>query len=553
MYIKNHLYPSEEKISNNHRKDLEENPAFRFFGRRLYKDQNIPEFLNELMLILFSPKRLKSNKNISIDGCFPTPELLKEEGGNILEYASSDRLNLKIFAFWSSSRLDSRHKIHSDHFEELENELKIKIDTDNKHDVSAIIQDLEKFFLGLRSTGDGRTWCTQQFLPISRMLLTSERVWEKAQASRNKNLCTWLDALQYFDKNKYSYMSHGGDVLYCQLCLALSQEKETIAQWNIDADLGLSEADIDPACLRDRLEKALPQLMCTCPGVDAMASFINNLGDEEVGRSEVDLDDEKRYQEIGWCSADSWKEGYLFAVEILHILKADIDVMERLALLETACGLQVLRTLAARTAALRNEKLSWPGYLLPMTAAGEKNLTQRSVSQHACKHLRLILTRQILDQLPYCSFGASKLSDSSTASEENKKRYLESIAKGYASGLYFHLAKDELGLVVPPKGNGERFILPERILRLLVMTLVPAGKSLSLDTFKKRVKAWHGFVFDAEGFKETQKWLTQKQSTLFPKRCDAWLHDMLEDGNFLIHLSDACSLVNNPIVEIKEA
>ena len=93
--------------------------------------------------------------------------------------------------------------------------------------------------------------------------------------------------------------------------------------------------------------------------------------------------------------------------------------------------------------------------------------------------------------------------------------------------------------------------MSERILRLLVLTLVPAKGHLTLDRFKSLVRAWHGFVFDADGFAETQRWMSGR-AAIFPTRSDAWLRDMLEDGNFLIHLSDACSLVHNPITKRQE-
>ena len=85
-----------------------QNPAFLFFGKRLYSDQSLPEFLNELLLIFFSPKRLAENTKVSFKTCFPTD--LTEEG-HCLEYAPSTRLNLKLFTLFSASRLDARHKI----------------------------------------------------------------------------------------------------------------------------------------------------------------------------------------------------------------------------------------------------------------------------------------------------------------------------------------------------------------------------------------------------------------------------------------------------------
>lgn len=550
-HTKSKLYPDESLLSSSSLQDLQENPAFRFFGKRLFGDQSLPEFLNELLLILFSPKRLANHPHTPIECCFPPRDRLAIPGDQRIEYAPSARLNLKLFAFFGASRLDARHKSHRDHFESLRQWLLNCLQTEYEHDNLAIIRDLENLFLGLRSVGDGRTWCAQQFLPLCQNLLTSETIW---QETKGKNAANWDEALSFFSNNKYAFMSHGGDVLYYQLCLALSQTKDRILQWSNEAGLGLSPEECDPEGLHKDLERALQGLLGKRSGLDALAALISDLETETAARTDHDRRGERRYQSMGWCSAESWREGYLFAVELLRILHAEVDIMDRLILLETACGLHILRTLAARTAALTRQPLPWPGYLLPITAPEEKNITLRAVSQHACKRLRTMQERLILDQLPYCTFEPKNKGDGSPAAlEAAKKKYLgNDVCQKYVSGLFSSLAKNYLGLIVPRTGSGERFVLSERILRLLVLTLVPAQGHLSLDRFKARARAWHGFVFDAEGFEDTQRWLTGR-TAIFPTRCDAWLRDVLEDGNFLIHLSDACSLVHNPIAERQEA
>ena len=550
-HTKTKLYPDESLLSSSSLQDLQENPAFRFFGKRLFGDQSLPEFLNELLLILFSPKRLANHPHTPIECCFPPRDRLAIPGGQRIEYAPSARLNLKLFAFFGASRLDARHKSHRDHFESLRQWLLNCLQTEYEHDNLAIIRDLENLFLGLRSVGDGRTWCAQQFLPLCQNLLTSETIW---QETKGKNAANWDEALSFFSNNKYAFMSHGGDVLYYQLCLALSQTKDRILQWSDKAGLGLSPEECDPEGLHKDLERALQGLLGKRSGLDALAALISDLETETAARTDHDRRGERRYQSMGRCSAESWREGYLFAVELLRILHAEVDIMDRLILLETACGLHILRTLAARTAALTRQPLPWPGYLLPITAPEEKNITLRAVSQHACKRLRTMQERLILDQLPYCTFEPKNKGDGSPAAlEAAKKKYLgDEVSKKYVAGLFSSLAKNYLGLIVPRTGSGERFVLSERILRLLVLTLVPAQGHLSLDRFKARARAWHGFVFDAAGFEDTQRWLTGR-TAIFPTRCDAWLRDVLEDGNFLIHLSDACSLVHNPIAERQEA
>lgn len=531
-----------------------QNPAFFFFGKRLFSDQSLPEFLNELLLIFFSPKRLAEDTTISFETCFPTRKYLTEEG-HCFEYAPSTRLNLKLFSFFSASRLDARHKIHRDHFECLQENLHKHIYADSEQDKVAIIHDLEKLFLGLRSAGEGRTWCAQQFLPLCKNLLATETIWNEKEAIRNPPE-DWTESLQtsskYWSINRHRFMARGGEVLYYQLCCALSQSKEKINKWNKEAGLGLALEEADPECLHKDLEKALHGLLDKHTGLDALAALISDLETETAAKTDYDRAGKIRYQSMGWCAADSWREGYLFAVELLRILRADVDIVDRLALLETACGLQILRTLSARTAKLSYSQ-PWPGYLLPITAPDENNFTLRSVSQHACKFMRTMQERLVLDPSLNCILASQKeKAKTQPELDTAQKRFLSNeVSKKYVSGLFFFLAKNDLGLIVPRTGSGERFVMSERILRLLVLTLVPAKGHLTLDRFKSLMRAWHGFVFDADGFAETQRWMSGR-AAIFPTRSDAWLRNMLEDGNFLIHLSDACSLVHNPITKRQE-
>ena len=164
------LYPTAVLLSSLEDEWLQ-NPAFRFFGKRLITEQSLPEFLNELLLILFSSKRLANTPHTPFESCFPPREILAMRGGHCLEYTPSAHLNLKLFAFFGASRLDARHKMHRDHFESLQHWLYSRIQTESDQDKSIIIRDLEKLFLGLRSVGDGRTWCAQQFLPLCQNLL----------------------------------------------------------------------------------------------------------------------------------------------------------------------------------------------------------------------------------------------------------------------------------------------------------------------------------------------------------------------------------------------
>ncbi|HPI26452.1 MAG TPA: hypothetical protein PLO57_08325, partial [Candidatus Cloacimonadota bacterium] len=82
------------------------NPAIRLFGNRFSNDQTSLELLCEFMMVATSTKKIDDTEFTSV---FPPLQLLMEWINAELEYAPKARLNLKLFAFLSASRLDSRH------------------------------------------------------------------------------------------------------------------------------------------------------------------------------------------------------------------------------------------------------------------------------------------------------------------------------------------------------------------------------------------------------------------------------------------------------------
>ena len=73
---------------------------------------------------------------------------------------------------------------------------------------------------------------------------------------------------------------------------------------------------------------------------------------KKLGAKKTDYDTagERRFTACGWCPEESWQEGFLFAIELLHLCQVAIDPVERIELLEIACALQLLRSLSAQSA-----------------------------------------------------------------------------------------------------------------------------------------------------------------------------------------------------------
>lgn len=118
------------------------NPAIRLFGKRFIVDQPIPELLVEFLLVVYSEKKIGEAHN-GIAGPLPALEQIKEwPDGRQLSYRPILKMNLKLFAFLSSSRLDTRHEVHIDHFQRLWHMLQKEIYSVN-YDGEQVVEWLE--------------------------------------------------------------------------------------------------------------------------------------------------------------------------------------------------------------------------------------------------------------------------------------------------------------------------------------------------------------------------------------------------------------------------
>lgn len=512
------------------------NPAIQLYGNRLFSDQTISELLSEFLLVVFSLKRIG---HTSFKTAIPSREQLLAWNNDPLEYAPKARLNLKLFSFLGASRLESRHQTHRVHHEQLIQRLHGRIqveDTEHKQD---IIRTIENLFLGFQGAGSGRTWCAQSFLPISSGFLSGESIWKETKAEKD-NVDDWYELIEnrssYFDMNQHLFFARGGELLYLQVCNALRQPQDRITAWGREGVFGLTKDEQDPEWLHTQLNESLQNLMSFCPHtLTDLAEFIDFRLDPITPESTDGTESDPRFVSAGWCNAESWMEGYLFAVDLLRLLQSNLDVVERLYLFETACSMQVLRTLAMQSMRLMSgaEDFSGPDYRMVVSAPEENRPVIRRLSQQSVKSI---------EKMIFQSLRSDKVELSEVEDERNKQ--LKNADRAYGSKLFVGLSK-RLGFVVPKRGAGARFVLNEQLLRLLVVTTVPLGGRLTFDTFKELMERRHGLVFDAKGLDRASERLCGKGIYL-PADTDQWLQEMLEAAGFLIHLSDSCALIHNP-------
>jgi len=513
------------------------NPAIQLFGNRLHIDQTVSDLLVEFLLVAFSTKKIGNKPEFS--SAFPHSELWPELDHEKLKYAPKARLNLKLFSFLGVSRLDSRHHTHRIHHKELILELQDRINSGGNCDKDEVVRTIENLFIGFQGAGSGRTWCAQSFLPVSDSLLAGESIWNVTKAKKLKDE-EWLDLFhtksEYFSMNKHIFLARGGELLYLQICNALRQPIKVINNWCDKKDFGLSSEEQDPSWLHEQLEGAIMQFMKQCPdALSELARFIDTTLDSETPKKTDYSEEDQRFVTSGWCNVESWQEGYLFCVELLRILKSNLDIIDRISLLETACAMQVLRTLLTQSSrVVESQSKDWPDYKIAVSAPDEKRAIIKRLSQQSVKKVEKTIYQAIRNK-NYVDLPQDQI---------DLDRILKNADNEYGSKLFRGLSK-RIGLIVPKRGGGARFILNDQLLRLLVVTTVPYGGRLTFDSFKLYLEHRYGLIFGADGFDRASQWLTGR-SAFLSTDTDDWLVNMLEAAGFLIHLSDSCALVHNP-------
>lgn len=507
-------------------------PAIKLFGRRFFADQTALEFLAELLLVMHSPKLIGERKLDAKAILPPKEQLINWPAHHALFYQPQMRLNLKLFAFLGSSKLDTRHASHRQHYKQLLQQMKDNMATASAVSKDDVLRGLENLFQGFQGAGLSRTWCAQTFLPVSPGVLACETIWKETGANK-EGVTTWDEALPFFDSTQRVFLARGGELLYLQICNALRQSDASINLWLKKNQFSFVGEELSPSLLYNCLTKVLPRITNQSPpGIQELASWIDQLDTKSNTGSE-----DHKSMKCGWCPEESWAEGYLFAVELARICRANIDPIERIELLTVGCALQVLRSLCAQSVrynpSLGDDLKARGGALgFAWIVAGP---TPKDRASWKLSERNLMAVQNLI-------YTALRHEDIRQDAEE--KDYAEADRR-YGHKLFLSLAK-KIGFIVPQRGPGAHFTLNDKLLRYLVLALVRPGQKCTLDTFKSALYQHYGMAFAGDQLKQACRWsgLAPLEDAINPKA--GWFEEMLRTAGFLVHLSDACSLVHNP-------
>ena len=507
------------------------NPAIRLFGKRFYNDQSDIELLSEFLAVALCEKRLSSV------GCIEAPlpeydDLLAWPSEAKLQYRPPIKLNLKLFALLGVSRVDTRHPIHVQHYERLLRNLResiVPLEASDK-----IVDRLEELLQGFQAAGFDRTWCAQTFLPISSTLLTQEVIWNRTTASREPAL-DWYSSIEqlrkYYSLSRHRFLARGGELLYLQICIALRAEPGQLAQFlgelSACESLAVTRKEADREALHARLadglaklddqrSRALDRLVDHIENLDpATSRMVNHSGDADAG-----------WLSCEWCPSDSWREGYLFAIELSRLLRASLGPVERLEMLVIGCSLQLLRSLCAQSARYAGlDPVESPlHYAWVMTPTEGASPGLRLASQRNLQAVQRMIQRALRTEALRANAEGIKPSRDALYREADSR---------YGHKLFVRAGK-RLGLLAPRTGARARFVMTEPVLRYLVLALLRPGERCTYDRFLERLHLHYGICIIGERLDQGVDWSGIRPNRSIQPEKGGWLPHMLRASGFLL-------------------
>lgn len=513
-------------------------PGIRLFGKRFFSDQTCLELVSELLSVAVSKKQI--GKDEVFETPLPSMSQIREwsSRSDRLYYTPGIRLGVKLFAFLPCSRIDSRHQVHTQHYDEIVRRLEAQIaSTDPKP--REVIEWLGELMRGLQGAGFNRTWCAQTFWPLSPGLISQETIWNETTAVREP-VESWAGIIgrlhTYFSVSKHRFLARGGELLYLQICNALATEPTKIAGL-ADALGTLTTEESNPDTLHGILQTGFSRLAAlTDTSFERLIGLIESVDPDTVNA----VADQTNPLGCEWCPVDSWAEGYLYAVETSRVLRASLAPMEQISLLMVGAALQVLRSLCSQSVRYVNDGFSPAsnplGYAWILTPQGSSNgnVMLSRYSLHAV--LRLIYRALRNDEL---RVNASK----AEPQKSSKSLYREADAR-YGHKLFVSLAK-KIGLVAPVRGPNPRFVMTDLILRYLVLALLRPGERCTYSTFLNRLYLHYGIAIEGSQLDLAAQWAGLPRGVSMKSEHDSWLQSMLRAGGSLIDLSDKWAIVQN--------
>ncbi|MDD7459176.1 MAG: hypothetical protein SPJ89_10375 [Treponema sp.] len=480
------------------------------FGNRFLSDQNLYEYLIEFLLIFVSAK-----EENGIEGKFK----FHDSNDSLFSYYVQPRLGLKRFIFYNYSKKDKSLPQDRDALKLLWTELSKKIDSSDEKEKKEIIESLQDFFYGYAVILKKRSWCAQAIMPLCPELVFCET---SPNLKKRKKNVDWENDKKTIDTKfghkQRNFLARGGELYYLHLLQGLENRPDD----------------------KKQLELLLKNLMTgDSKKISNIASFIQNTWEKAIGATPADLQEEFSLDFIPVNAYKNCEDNSIS--ELLNYLSCQLPVVRRLDLLAKGIMFQVMRMMSVAVASyLESSELPWI-----IDVCGSKSFKK------FC-HKSYKLLEESFDS------ALNKAGTNSSDKENTPSKKYEHFRKektAFAFGIFKSKGK-ELHCIIPTKGQDERFSISEDIVSFLVLSIIPPEQQMTFDMFLEKIYEHYKIVVSAKEFSKSTAYTSELANSLSKsfEENSAAFEKLLNSTGYLIELSDATSVVQNPYkrIEIQE-
>lgn len=481
------------------------------FGHRIKPQQTRYEYLAEFLQIAMSKKRVVDDDSHFTDDMFIISEKVYD---HMIEYTPVSNMGLKRFIFFDNSRLDTKSAIDDKAYKQCVEILSNSIELDSSQiENKDVIFVLQNILYGFSIENVGRSWFNKNLLPVCPEVLFPESLARKGHRERASLDSVTTDTS--FDFNSYTYMARGGEIYYLHLLHALN---------NTENDK------------KEILEKQLKRMLSRIPQLSEISSYIQHKWEDTMDFYDRITDKPTVKKTTKAIPLDyQYRDKYTIS-ELTSFLDNRIQPMEKIDLLSYGIVMQIFRMMTT-TAAKGSET---PGmiWLIDVCDHDKKEHSEvKKLASHCFSLNEESFTK-------YIDYGISYFYNNDDEEKRNDRR-----KKAFAdtTKVIRKLGKN-MGMIIPMTGPDMRFTLPEEILKFLVMSLIPAGKKVTFDSFLDMLYEHFEIVIAPEHYARavSENKAPYQSNVTFLQMNKSDFAQKLKNCGFLRDLSDATSIVENP-------
>lgn len=514
----------------------DENLQIQTYGKRIFNSQTVGEYLLEFLLVFLGAEKELGN----------FLRYSQRNNRHIFKYnySMNPHIGLKRFILYEKTKMESRFEVDTDAYNMLNDILKNKIESSAmaEDDILTLIRNLFNGFTMV--TGD-RGWFAQSLMPICKETIFCEAIGSKSKKENEdrSNLQMIgpdgfkIDTETRFNFKQHLFLARGGEVYFMHLMQGLNeiskeQGKEVADQYN------------------DEIRHLINKLITSYPEFSALANWIEGIWNDYILEKSNDSDEEKKRLikiegQCQWIPEEYSRRSKHVVFELINILEADINVIDKINLISKGIVFQILRMMSELAfIQARGEEGHNRSWIIHFNSNSDADSKVKRLAIENYKNIEEDHIIAISQKLKYVKPGSSFAKKSDVAKLKNAA--LDSYK------LLRKLGKD-IGVIVPIKGDNMRLTLSDEIIRFLVLALVPPTKKITLDTFLNKLYEQFGIIIGPKQLILNQKGrgISISETSYLNNNLEQF-QSLLKMNGFLNELSDAISIVINPYESIKE-